>query len=316
MKIFIILGSGNSGAGAIHDYLVSREDFFCPFKGKEFRLVNDPDGIDDLFNTLYNHFSINSSANKFDSFIKFTKNIYYSNYNLKYKILDKQFLILTKNFISQISQIQYNGSPQFFFDKMNLLNKINFYFKRFLLRKHSKDIKLLNMVIPVDQEDFLKACEKYLHEIFKLNNKFDDKKNIVLEQGGNFFKPIESTKYYGSNREIILVTRDPKAIFWSMKRRQSLAYPGHDIRLFVKWYKATMSNFHFKENQKLTHIKYENFFSDFFNQKKILCSKLNLDPDTKDNFDLEFTKRNLFKFEKNLSDSEKYFIDDQLKDYV
>ena len=102
MKIFIILGSGNSGAGAIHDYLVSREDFFSPFEGREFRLVNDPDGIDDLFNSLYNHFSINGSANKFDNFIKFTKNIYYSNYNLKYKILDKQFLILTKNFISQI----------------------------------------------------------------------------------------------------------------------------------------------------------------------------------------------------------------------
>ena len=142
------------------------------------------------------------------------------------------------------------------------------------------------------------------------------KKNIVIEQGGNFFKPMESTKYYGSNREIILVTRDPKAIFASMKRRQSLAYPGHDIKLFVKWYKSIMSNVNFNENNKITHIKYENFFSDFLNQKKILCSKLNIDPDINDNFDLEFTKRNLFKFEKKLSNDEKKFIDDQLKNYV
>ena len=41
MRIFIILGSGNSGAGAIHDYLLSRDDFFSPFNGKEFRLMND-----------------------------------------------------------------------------------------------------------------------------------------------------------------------------------------------------------------------------------------------------------------------------------
>ena len=316
MKIFVILGSGNSGAGAIHDYLASRDDFFCPFKGKEFRLVNDPDGIDDLFNTFYNHFSINGTANKFDNFNKFTKNLYHSNYNIKNKILDKQFLVLTKNFMSQIIQLQYNGSPRFFFDKMNLFNKVNFYFKRFLLGKSSKNIKLLKMIIPVNQEDFIKECEKYLYEIFKLNNKFDKKKNIVIEQGGNFFKPMESTKYYGSNREIILVTRDPKAIFSSMKRRQSLAYPGHDIKLFVKWYKSIMSNVNFNENNKITHIKYENFFSDFLNQKKILCSKLNINPDINDNFDLEFTKRNLFKFEKKLSNDEKEFIDDQLKNYV
>ena len=142
------------------------------------------------------------------------------------------------------------------------------------------------------------------------------KKNIVIEQGGNFFNPIESTKYYGTNRKIIIVTRNPKAIFWSMKRRKSLAYPGHKIEIFVKWYKAIMKNASFNENSKITHIKYENFFSDFDNQKKILCSKLNLDPNIRDNFDLEFTKKNLFKFEKNLSDSEKEFIDDQLKDYV
>ena len=316
MKIFIILGSGNSGAGAIHDYLASREDFLCPFKGKEFRLVNDPDGIDDLFNAFYNYFNINLTADKFESFNKFTKNIYYSNYNIKYKILDKKFLVLTKNFMKQIIQIEYNGSPRFFFDKMSLFNKVNFYLKRFLLGKSSKNIKLLKMIIPVNREDFINECEKYLYEIFKLDNEFDEKKHIVLEQGGNFFNPIESTKYYGSNREIILVTRDPKAIFWSMKRRQSLAYPGHDIELFVKWYRAIMKNANFNEENKITHIKYENFFSDFSNQKKILCTKLNLDPDIKDNFNLEFTKKNLFKFEKNLSQSEIKFIDDQLKDYV
>ena len=250
MKIFIVLGSGNSGAGAIHDYLLSRDDFFSPFKGKEFRLVNDPDGLDELFNTLYNDFSINGSANKLNNFNIFTKNYFYSNYNNKNKILNKQFLNLTKYFISQIIKIQYNGSPQFFFDKINFLKKINFYFKRFILKKDAKKIELLKMVIPVSQEHFIEESRKYLYEIFRLSDKFEEKKNIVIEQGGNFFNPIESTKYYGSNREIIVVTRDPKAIYWSMKRRQSLAYPGHNIKLFVKWYKSVMEKVNFSENNK------------------------------------------------------------------
>ena len=142
------------------------------------------------------------------------------------------------------------------------------------------------------------------------------KKNIVIEQGGNFFNPIESTKYYGSNREIIVVTRDPKAIYWSMKRRQSLAYPGHNIKLFVKWYKSVMEKVNFSENNNVIHIKYENFFLDFENQKKILCSRLNIDSKINDNFDLNFTKNNLFKFKEKLTDDEKRFIDNELKDYV
>jgi hypothetical protein len=316
MKIFIVLGSGNSGAGAIHDYLLSRDDFFSPFKGKEFRLVNDPDGLDELFNTLYNDFSINGSANKLNNFNIFTKNYFYSNYNNKNKILNKQFLNLTKYFISQIIKIQYNGSPQFFFDKINFLKKINFYFKRFILKKDAKNIELLKMVIPVSQEHFIEESRKYLYEIFRLSDKFEEKKNIVIEQGGNFFNPIESTKYYGSNREIIVVTRDPKAIYWSMKRRQSLAYPGHNIKLFVKWYKSVMEKVNFSENNNVIHIKYENFFLDFENQKKLLCSKLNLDPNINDNFDLDFTKKNLFKFEKKLSHNEREFIDSELKEYV
>jgi len=316
MKIFIVLGSGNSGAGAIHDYLLSRDDFFSPFKGKEFRLVNDPDGLDELFNTLYNDFSINGSANKLNNFNIFTKNYFYSNYNNKNKILNKQFLNLTKYFISQIIKIQYNGSPQFFFDKINFLKKINFYFKRFILKKDAKEIELLKMVIPVSQEHFIEESRKYLYEIFRLSDKFEEKKNIVIEQGGNFFNPIESTKYYGSNREIIVVTRDPKAIYWSMKRRQSLAYPGHNIKLFVKWYKSVMEKVNFSENNNVIHIKYENFFLDFENQKKILCSRLNIDPKINDNFDLNFTKNNLFKFKEKLTDDEKRFIDNELKDYV
>ena len=48
----------------------------------------------------------------------------------------------------------------------------------------------------------------------------------------------------------------------------------------------------------------------------MLCSKLNLDPNINDNFDLDFTKNNLFKFEKKLSDKEKKFIDNELKEYV
>ena len=85
MKTVIVLGSGNSGAGAIHDYLLSRKDFHSPFSGKEFRIVNDPDGIHELYYSLYKNFSVNGSANAIYNFKEFIRNSYSSNYNKKIK---------------------------------------------------------------------------------------------------------------------------------------------------------------------------------------------------------------------------------------
>ena len=48
-KIVIIVSSGNSGGGALHDYLLSRKDFVSPIHGEEFRLIADPHGIENLY---------------------------------------------------------------------------------------------------------------------------------------------------------------------------------------------------------------------------------------------------------------------------
>ena len=37
------------GSGAIHDYLINNTKYKSPFKGKEFRLLDDPDGILNLY---------------------------------------------------------------------------------------------------------------------------------------------------------------------------------------------------------------------------------------------------------------------------
>ena len=45
MKKILIAGPGNSGSGAVLDYLKSRQDTFLPFSNEEFRIVCDPNGI-------------------------------------------------------------------------------------------------------------------------------------------------------------------------------------------------------------------------------------------------------------------------------
>ncbi len=316
MKTVIVLGSGNSGAGAIHDYLLSRNDFQSPFKGKEFRLVNDPNGLDELYNNLYKNFSINGSANKIEEFLNFIKNSYYSKYNIKNKIYNKQFIDLAKNFINEISEIKYNGSPQFYFDKSSKIKKLIFYFKRFILKKNAKEIKMLNMIMPCSEELFLKYSEQYLKNIFYSNNNLDKSKNIVIEQGGNFLKPYSSTKYYGEKRKVIFVSRDPKAIFWSMKRRNSLSYPGNNIKTFVIWYKKVIKSIDRNELNKVIHINFENFFSNYSSEKIKLNNELGIITDKPDNFDLDYTVKNLFKYKNHLTKDEIEFIDKELQNFI
>ena len=68
------------------------------------------------------------------------------------------------------------------------------------------------MITPVSSDEFLQEANKFLLNIVKFNPNFDGKKNVVIEQGGNYWKPI-ITKYYGANRKIILVNRNPKQYF-------------------------------------------------------------------------------------------------------
>ena len=316
MKIIIILGTGNSGASALNDYLLSREDFQSLFNAGEFRLVNDPDGVDELYNSFYKNFSINGSANALENFKEFLKNIQKSNYNKKYPIYNEKFDSIANEYLKNIVKLRYNGSPQFYLDKLSIYKKLKFYFKRLILRESLKNTSLLNMITPCDEKSFIEYSHKFIFDIFKSLRNFDDKKNIVIEQGGNFINPVSSTKYYGESRKVIVVLRNPKAIFWSMKRRNSPSYPGHDVSVFVNWYKEIMSKINSHELNKVIKIKFEDFFENFEKNKSDLSIKLGIDPNAKYSFNLDHTLKNLHKYKNKLSKYEIDYIDENLKDFI
>ncbi len=316
IKKFIVIGSGNSGAGGIHDYLLSRDDTRSPFNGSEFRLINDPNGLSDLFSSIYHNFSINKSAEAILSFEVFIKNLINSNYNKKNNLYDKNLVKFSNEFINDIKFLEYNGAPQFFFDKLSFMEKFLFYYKRFILMKNVRKIDLLKMFVPDKEEKFYRSSENFLEKIFTNSKNFDKNKNIVINQGGSFWNPVSSTKFYGENTFPILVTRDPKGIYWSMKRRNSLSYPGYDLKIFVQWYKKIMEMVNKEEFNKVFHIKYEDFFSNFDSEKNKLCKLLKIPENESDNFNLEYTKKNLFKYKDNLSVEEINYINKNLKDFI
>ena len=67
---------------------------------------------------------------------------------------------------------------------------------------------------------------------------------------------------------------------------------------FVKWYKELSNKISNVNYENVIQIKFEDFFQNFNKKKNKLSLKLEIDTNCKDNFDINHTKKNLFKFKK------------------
>lgn len=312
----ITASPGLSGAGLISDYLLFRNDFKNPFNFEaEFRLLHDPRGIHNLYKGLYENFSVNNSAYFFNEFEKYILSLK----NLSSKIKDKKkyhfnsiFFSEVKKYLNEISLISYYGLPEFFRLGFDFNKKIKWRILR--ISKSAQEVKFCKMRIPVEKEIFLNKTKIFLNKIlFILTGK---KTNYVIDQGANFWDPIKSTQYF-DNRKIILITRDPRSIFSSMKMRKSLAYPGHDIKIFCEWYKNIMKNYNkIKETKILIKIKYENFILEHEKESKKLLKFLKIKNLKGKKFDINSSKNNIFKAKNYLSSYELKFIENKLYKYL
>ena len=101
-----------------------------------------------------------------------------------------------------------------------------------------------------------------------------------------------------------------------MKNRNSLSYPGNDIKIFVKWYKSIMLKIDKKQNNKTIKIKFEKFFGNFKTESKKLCKLLKIKYNTNNKFDLDNTVKNLYKYKKHLNSKEINYINKNLSKYI
>ena len=320
----ITASPGLSGAGLIFDYLLNRSDFISPFKKypdqdqqSEFRFAIDPGGLNSLYFGFYNNFSNNNCAYVFDEFNKYLKKI--SQLTIvengkKKKLYSNYFFNEVEKFKKKIVKLSYYGLPQFY--RLGLGIKDRLAWKLISQFQNAQKSKFLRMVVPVDEKIFVKEAIKLIDKVLYLSTK-NKKKHIVIDQGANFWRPELSTKFY-SNKKIILITRDPRSIFASMKSRGSLSYPGHDVNTFIDWYKSIMSQVRFHKNSKnILLIKYEKFIINHDNESKKLLKFLKIQKCVnKKNIYIDESKKNIYKANKILSNLEKKIIVTKLKKYL
>ena len=319
----ITASPGLSGAGLIFDYLLDRDDFISPFKKypdkdqqSEFRFVTDPGGLNSLYEGFYKNFSNNNCAYVYDEFNKYLKKI--SKLTIienkkKKKLYNDHFFIEIEKFKKKIIKTSYYGLPQF--HRLGLGKKDKLVWKLTNQFKSAQESKFLQMVLPIEEKIFVKESKKFIDKILYslVNNK---KVNMVIDQGANFWKPELSTIFY-SNKKIILITRDPRSIFASMKLRKSLSYPGHDVNIFIEWYQSIISKMRsFKNSKNILVIKYENFIINHNNESKKLLKFLKIKKIKKNTFNIDESRKNIYKANIILSKKEKHLIETKLKKYL
>ena len=313
----ITLGSGNSGCGAVHDYLRLRNDFSAPFLGHEFRLINDPDGIDNLYQNFYENFTINNAALAFERFKLYSnqlvKSKVYINGNKK-NLFNNEAKLLINNYIIKISDLEYYAMPQHKYLSLNIIKKIIFYLKYKFLNKKVNSIKLYKILLPVDEKNFLNETIKFIYKLCKKNSYTN--KNIILDQSASYWNPERYLKYF-KNLKIIIFNRDPRSIYYSMKSRNSKAYPSTNVVTFVKWYKYVRNNQSaIKKNKNIYIIQYENFLKNYEQESKKINNFLGISNKIISEFKLEHSKKNIYKAKDQLTKKDQIYIKKNLSKYI
>ena len=319
----ITASPGLSGAGLIFDYLLDRNDFISPFKNypdkdqqSEFRFITDPGGLNSLYNGFYKNFSVNNCAYVYDEFNKYLNKISKLTIvenNKKKKLYNNYFFSEIEKFKKKIIKNSYYGLPQF--HRLGLNKKDKLVWKITNRFRSAQQSKFLQMVLPVDEKIFINESKKFVDKVLYLNVN-NKRKNIVIDQGANFWKPELSTIFY-SNKKIILITRDPRSIFASIKSRKSLSYPGHNINIFIDWYQSIISRIRsFKNAKNILLIKYENFIINHDSESKKLLKFLKIKKIEKNTFNIDDSRKNIYKADKVLTKKEKHLIETKLKKYL
>ena len=325
-KTILINGTFRSGSGAVNDYLSARTDISNPFGDNEFRIVSDPMGLNNLYNACYKNVGLLSSAYAFEEYLNYIKNL--QNYQTyiapgeRGKMYNDNLIKFTNNFIKKITKFNYFAIPHYSRVNFNLKSKIK-YSIGLKLKKKNNQLKLTNIIVPKNKDFFLKEAIKYIEKIIqKATMNRVNKANIVLNNAIDAINPIESSKYF-KNPKIIIVTRDPRDMFSSMKIGNAGAAPNYDVNIFIDWFKHFFSSNNFKsllKNKKILHINFENFVNEFDKENKKICKFIGLKEKftLRKNciFNLQKSKQNVGKSKKFLNKSELILIEKKLSSYL
>lgn len=326
MKIITCTGYYGTGSSAITDLLKEYNNVTCK-TDFEVTLIYGYNGI----NSLYYHLIENPTRQGNNAIRDFLQKCEISASNgtqMNYeKYFNGVFLESTYKYVEEIGGNKFSNTDWSGFHSKGILYKLFFKLVNKLYKiTHKETFRFYTGLPPVpyylhtvDHDYFMVCTKKYLNRLMEA---ISDKEYLMIDQLVSSSNIDNCTRYF-DDIKVVVVDRDPRDIFLSMKyvwKDNFGVELSNNIQLFCEWYEWTRK-MDAKQEDKYLYIQFEDMLWDYDNTiKKIedYCG-LNSSDHVKIGkyFIPEKSKKNCKLWERFTNEKENIkYIEQHLKEYL
>ena len=308
-NFIIILGTTKSGSGAVFDYLIGRGDTHDPLKGQEYHLPQMPYGLMTLEAVAKSAFHPGNSDFVISQFEEIAKKLSRSQtkwrYGMDYSNRIPSFQKLIDQFIEEICSVKF--PMRLHWRKLIQSDSI----MKYLIFKLKNRLGFIEKApitrVLVSQDKLIDAAQKLHNRLFQIDS---CEKPILLNQAGSGWNAVESTKYF-LNRKVVLLTRDPRDQFAELK----IIKNARSVDDFIDWYKEMQRRIKEIDSPILLQLRFEDFVNKYDKMVNLLCNHVSLDSNVLSNYNPNFSKKNIGKYQEFLNAKEIDKIENSLSEY-
>lgn len=271
LKYISVAGYGSTGSSAVVNLLEEVEQCFV-LKG-EFRFIQDPDGLADLYSNLKNFWGWNRSDAYIRRFLHYTnilgRNPHYFQFGENFnKKLNNKFFQYRDEFLNEIIDTKWNGY-WFYHDYQEnnpiiiFLERLKRYSKRFGVSKETirKMTKKSDTYFVRHDINLEKAIQNFIDKIFLEITSGTNKELLVLDQLILPYNTHIFNNLFGNLKQIV-VNRDPRDVFLDAMTYN--AYPiTKNINTFISFYESQLSREVIYNSDSLLKIQFEDLIYNY-----------------------------------------------------
>ena len=245
LNLISVSGYGWSGSSACIDILKEFEGFEA-LEG-EFRIAKDPYGLADLEESLVRNWDFIRHDVAIKDFLNYCKVLSRDtglfrkggkNFSNKLNI---DFMLESEAYIANLADMSYFGDTSVY--RYNIPAYSNFIMKlRSKLGKANGNY--MHFARP-NEDDFIKKTRSYINSLFKFYENCITTNTLILDQAIPPTNIINTSKYF-ENIKIIIIDRDPRDIYSSLVKNNTLLGPDLNSKdsaeKYIKWHKVLRNN--------------------------------------------------------------------------
>ena len=245
MRLITCSGYYGSGSSALTD-LVSEYKGVKSLTDYEFRFVHDIDGIADLEYHLVDCHNRHNSGHALKRFWKLCRFNHGTGFIQRYEpFFGGKYLELSKQYVDELTDFKYSG---FWFYDLYERGKVYYYGKSLQSKVYHK-MKIKKSILPDEytlashpsREKFLGITQKYIVNLMNAANP-ENFPILMMDQMLPSSNINKCLRYFPEDTKVVIVTRDPRDVFFVEKFVWNDNVIPHDPELFCKWFEYTHSS--------------------------------------------------------------------------